>query len=104
MAKDNVIQFPLNKKPVSVEARVQTYKRRIDEIDVENAYMMDDINYLQNALDKNKDELVEIFKQLAIINGEAGVYEPIVEFENEWGDDFEFTPDFNIDDNPEEDK
>ena len=28
--------------------------------------------------------------------------EPIVEFTNEWGDDFEFTPDFNLDD-PEDD-
>ena len=24
----------------------------------------------------------------------------VVEFENEWGDDFEFTPDFEIKDNP----
>ena len=61
-------------------------------------------NTLYGKFPKLEDELIEIFKQLAIINGEAGVYEPIVEFENEWGDDFEFTPDFNIDDNPEEDK
>ena len=103
MAKDNIIEFPLNRMP-SLAARVSGYQRRIDEIEVENQYMIDDMAYLQRGLDKNKDELVSILKELAIINGEAGVHEPMVEFENEWGDDFEFIPDFEIkDDNPEED-
>tara|TARA_R100001443_G_C3276225_1_gene159237 strand:+ start:334 stop:648 length:315 start_codon:yes stop_codon:yes gene_type:complete len=104
MAKDNIIEFPLNKKPSSVKARVHTYQTRIDEIEVENQYIKDDIAYLKKALAKNKEELVNMLKDLAIINGEANeMFEPIVEFENEWGDDFEFIPDFNLDDNPEED-
>ena len=103
MAKDNIIQFPLNKKPASVEARIRTYQTRIDEIEVENSYMRDDIAYLRGALEKNKQELINILKEVAIINGEIGAHEPVVEFENEWGDDFEFTPDFNLD-NPEDEE
>jgi DNA-directed RNA polymerase subunit F len=41
-------------------------------------------------LQNNIDESVEILKKFAIINGENT---PIM---NEWGDDFEFTPDFEI--------
>ena len=101
MAKDNIIQFPLKRKPASVEARIQAYQARIDEIEVENSYMRDDIAYLKSALEKNKQELINIMKEVAIINGEIGAHEPVVEFENEWGDDFEFTPDFDIPDKPD---
>ena len=58
MAKDNIIQFPLKRKPASVEARIQAYQARIDEIEVENSYMRDDIAYLKSALEKNKQELI----------------------------------------------
>jgi len=96
----NIIKFPT--KTISMKARISTYQNRIDEIEVENQYMIGDMAYLQNALAKNKEEIANILKELAIINGEAGVYESQADFENEWGDDFEFTPDFEIDD-PEED-
>ena len=96
----DVIKFPT--KTISMKARISTYQNRIDEIEIENQYMIGDIAYLQNALTKNKEEMAKILKELAIINGEAGVYDPQADFENEWGDDFEFTPNFDIDD-PEED-
>jgi hypothetical protein len=54
-----------------------------------------------NSLLYHVDELADILKKLAIMNGEALVL-TFVEFENEWGEDFECTPEFNLD-NPEED-
>tara|TARA_R110001592_G_scaffold231489_1_gene488636 strand:- start:107 stop:421 length:315 start_codon:yes stop_codon:yes gene_type:complete len=104
MSKDNIIQFPTQKPALTKEQEADIFRHRIDEIEIENQYMKDDIAYLENAVRKNTDELSEILKQLAIMNGiAAGEYEPVIEFENEWGDDFEFTPDFEIKDNPEED-
>ena len=100
MAKDNVIKFPT--KSISMKARISTYQNRMDEIEIENQYMVDDIAYLGRALKKNKEEMAKILKEMAVINGEAGVYDPQAHFENEWGDYFEFTHDFEIDD-PEED-
>jgi len=97
---DNVIKFP--SKSISLKARISTYQNRMDEIEVENQYMIDDMAYLAKALSKNKEEMANILKELAIINGKAGVHDPEWEFENEWGDDFEFIPDFNLED-PEED-
>lgn len=93
-----IIQFPIKLTPTKV--RAEMLRNRIDELEIENQYIDDDISYLTSALKKNREELAETLKKLAIMNGEAGVHES---FENEWGDDFEFTPDFNIDDNPEED-
>jgi|TARA_R110001592_G_scaffold73769_2_gene224804 hypothetical protein len=95
----DLLKFPTKLTPAKVQAEM--HRNRIDELEVENQYINDDIIYLQNALQKNRDELADILKKLAIMNGEAMVH-TFVEFENEWGDDFEFTPDFNLD-NPEED-
>ena len=46
----------------------------------------------------------DILKQFAIMNGEnffSAGEKPVMDFENEWGDDFEFTPDFDIPDKPD---
>ena len=88
---DNVVQFP-DKKGANLKIRTQMLQARLDEIEVENKYMNDDIEYLQSALKKNLDEAEEILKKFAIINGENT---PVM---NEWGDDFEFTPDFDFPD------
>ena len=97
MAKDNVIPFP-NLKAQTNKEKARMLQMRLDEIDIENRYINEDINYLQASLKKNHDEAEAILKIFAMMNGET----PVMDFENEWGDDFEFTPDFDIDD-PEED-
>ncbi len=102
MAKDNIIQFP-NKKKQSEKQKVRMMQARIDEIDVENRYIEEDIAYLKKSLEKNHLEAEEILKQFAIMNGEnffSAGDKPVMDFENEWGDDFEFTPDFDIPDVP----
>ena len=65
--------------------------------------MEDDIAYLKAGIEKNHDEAENILKEFAIINGEnffSAGETPVMDFENEWGDDFEFTPDFDIPDSP----
>tara|TARA_R100001463_G_scaffold112468_1_gene167512 strand:- start:4148 stop:4573 length:426 start_codon:yes stop_codon:yes gene_type:complete len=102
MAKDNIIQFP-NKKEQSQKQKVRMMQARIDEIDIENKYIEDDIAYLKNSLAKNHEEAESILKEFAIMNGEnffSAGEKPVMDFENEWGDDFEFTPDFDIPDEP----
>ena len=97
----DIIKFPTKITPADVQAEM--HRNRIDELEVENQYINDDIVYLNNALKKNIDELADILKKLAIMNGEAMV-DTIVEFETEWGDRFKFTPDYDLEDNnPEED-
>ena len=84
-----VIQFPTKDKQDSAREE-EMMQNRLDEIEVENRYITDDVAYLQKALQNNVDESVEILKKFAIINGENT---PVM---NEWGDDFEFTPDFDL--------
>ena len=102
MAKDNIIQFP-NKKKQSQKEKVRMMQARIDEIDIENRYIEEDIAYLKKSLAQNHAEAEDILKQFAIMNGEnffSAGEKPVMDFENEWGDDFEFTPDFDIPDKP----
>ena len=95
MAKDNVIKFP-SKAEHNKKQKARVLQLRLDEIDIENRYIEEDIAYLKGSLTKNKEEIALILKEFAKMNGEAGVY-----FENEFGDDFEFVPDFDIPDKVE---
>lgn len=102
MAKDNIINFPNKKKQNKVQ-KARILQMRLEEIEVENRYIEDDIAYLKASLIKNKEEAQNILKEFALINGEnffSAGEEPVIGFENEWGDDFEFTPDFDIPDKP----
>lgn len=102
MAKDNIIHFPNKKKQNKVQ-KARILQMRLEEIEVENRYIEDDIAYLKASLIKNKEEAQNILKEFAPINGEnffSAGEEPVIGFENEWGDDFEFTPDFDIPDKP----
>ena len=92
MAKDNVIPFP-NIKEQTDKDKAKMLQLRLDEIDIENRYINEDIKYLQASLKKNHEEAEAILKAFAMINGGKT---PVMEFENEWGDDFEFTPDFDL--------
>jgi len=93
MAKDNIIQFP-NQKKVSKKAKIDTYERRISEIEVENDIMRADIEYLSGAINNNVSELQDILKEMSIL---AGLEKPIVEFKGEGNslDDLEI--EFNFD-------
>ena len=103
MAKDNVIQFP---KSIEKEKRLKMKQARVDEIQLENDWLSADIEHLQKNLEGNINEMQKLLLELAELY-QLEMPELIkkeFQFENEWGDDFEFTPDFDIDDNPEEDK
>jgi hypothetical protein len=103
MAKDNVIQFP---KSIEKEKRLKMKQARVDEIQLENDWLSADIEHLQKTLEGNINEMQKLLLELAELY-KLEVPELIkkeFQFENEWGDDFEFTPDFDLDDNPEEDK
>ena len=93
MAKDNIIQFP-NKRKVSSKAKIETYERRISEIEGENDIMRSDIEYLSGAINNNVSELQDILKEMSIL---AGLEKPIVEFKGEGNslDDLEI--EFNFD-------
>jgi len=93
MAKDNIIQFP-NQRKVSKKAKMDTYERRISEIEVENDIMRADIEYLSGAINDNVSELQDILKEMSIL---AGLEKPIVEFKGEGNslDDLEI--EFNFD-------
>tara|TARA_R100001510_G_C7512166_1_gene111327 strand:+ start:167 stop:493 length:327 start_codon:yes stop_codon:yes gene_type:complete len=93
MAKDNIIQFP-NQKKISKKTKMDTYERRISEIEVENDIMRADIEYLSGAINNNVSELQDILKEMSIL---AGLEKPIVEFKGEGNslDDLEI--EFNFD-------
>ena len=56
-----------------MKARISTYQNRIDEIEVENQYMIGDMAYLQNALAKNKEEITNILKELILMLDELQI-------------------------------
>ena len=98
MAKDNIIKFP-SKAEHNKKQKARVLQLRLDEIDIENRYIEEDIKYLKSSLKKNHEEAESILTQFAIMNG-INQESPVMDFTNEWGDDFEFTPDFDIPDQP----
>ena len=94
-----IIKFP-NIKDENTQKKGEILQARLEEIEVENKYMHDDIEYLSNALKRNIEEASNILKEFALINGLAKE-EGMMEFTNEWGDDFEFTPEFDTPDKVE---
>jgi len=75
----------------TIQEKSQLLQARLEEIEVENKYMNDDIDYLSNALKRNIEEASNILKEFALINGLAKdeEEESIMEFTNEWPDQFE---------------
>ncbi len=92
-----VIPFP---NMPSDKARIERLEARLNELETENTWLKTDMEHLSEVLEGNIREMQSILKDLAKLHKLED--EPIVEFTNEWGDDFEFTPDFNLDD-PEDD-
>ena len=93
----NVIKFP--NQPQN-ESKIKILEAKLKELETETSFIHADIEHLQKVISANAEEIGVVLKELAILYKLEG---PDIEFTNEWGDDFEFTPDFNIDDNPEED-
>ena len=84
----------------SDKARIERLEARLNELETENIWLKTDMEHLSGVLEGNIREMQSILKDLAKLHKLED--EPIVEFTNEWGDDFELTPDFNLDD-PEDD-
>lgn len=64
----DIIQFPNRREQSQVE-KLRMMQDRLTEISVENQYITDDIEYLQNALERNGAEASDILKDFAIVNG-----------------------------------
>ena len=101
MAKDSgkVIQFP---NSMAKEDRIRMREARLEELEFENAFLHNDKNTISKQISSNVKEIKDLLKELAVLSGFEDEQE--IEFTNEWGDDFEFIPDFDINFNPEEDK
>ena len=99
MASKKVIQFP---NSIAKEARIQMKEARLEELEFENTFLHEDKNQLDKQISSNVKEIKNLLQELAVLCGFEDEQE--IEFTNEWGDDFEFTPDFDININPEEDK
>ena len=93
-----VIQFP---NMPSDRARIERLEARLHELETENTWVKADMENLSGLLEGNIREMQVILRDLAKLHKLEP--EPEIEFTNEWGDDFEFVPDFNLDDNPEDD-
>jgi len=85
MAKDNIIQFP-NKLQHNLKQKAQMLQSRLEELGVESQYITDDIQYLNNALKKNKEETHQIVQQFADLNGMSKEMKPIIDLVTEWGE------------------
>ena len=101
MAKDSgkVIQFP---NSMAKEDRIRMREARLEELEFENSFLHNDKNTISKQISSNVKEIKDLLKELAVLSGFEDEQE--IEFTNEWGDDFEFIPDFEINFNPEEDK
>ena len=101
MAKDSgkVIQFP---NSMAKEDRIRMREARLEELEFENSFLHNDKNTISKQISSNVKEIKDLLKELAVLSGFEDEQE--IEFTNEWGDDFEFIPDFDINFNPEEDK
>ena len=102
MAKDSskVIPFP---NSIAKEDRIRMREARLDELELENAFLHQDKNTLDKRISSNAKEIKELLKELAILcdfETEQEEVEFMPDFETDFDMDFEF--DFNPDDKGEE--
>ena len=101
MAKDSskVIPFP---NSIAKEDRIRMREARLDELELENAFLHQDKNTLDKRISSNAKEIKELLKELAVLcdfeTEEQGEFMP--DFDSDTDFDFEF--DFNPDDKGEE--
>ena len=99
MASNKVIQFP---NSIAKEDRIRMREARLDELEMENAFLHQDKNTLNKQISSNAKEIKELLKELAVLcdfetEEEVGF---VPDFESDFDMDFEF--DFNPDDKGEE--
>jgi len=94
MSKDNVIQFPdrMNGRKLS---RITLINARLEELELENDFLDGDIEYLQQQLTKNIDEVHELLHEVEKITQET-LDEQLVEFKSDFGVDINFDADFDL--------
>ena len=99
MASNKVIPFP---NSIAKEDRIRMREARLDELELENAFLHQDKNTLDKRISSNAKEIKELLKELAVLcdfetEEEVGF---VPDFESDFDMDFEF--DFNPDDKGEE--
>ena len=99
MASNKVIQFP---NSIAKEDRIRMREARLEELELENAFLHQDKNTINKRIDSNATEIKELLKELAVLcdfetEEEVGF---VPDFESDFDMDFEF--DFNPDDKGEE--
>lgn len=99
MSKDNVIQFP-QKKGGGRPSRKIILENRLQELQVENDYLQNDLDYLSQQLEDNLAETQEILKQLEKLIMQD-LNDSMSEFKQMTGVDL--TPLLPDDENPKED-
>ena len=84
MAKysNKVIPFP---NSIAKEDRIRMREARLEELEMENAFLHSDKNTLNKRIESNAKEVKELLKELAVL----------CDFETE--EEIEFMPDFDID-------
>ena len=95
MASNKVIPFP---NSIAKEDRIRMREARLDELEMENAFLHQDKNTLNKQISSNAKEIKELLKELAVLcdfETEEEV-EFVPDFETDF--DFEFDLDFNPDD------
>jgi hypothetical protein len=99
MSKDNVIQFP-QRDGASRPSRKIILENRLQELQVENDYLQNDLDYIAEQLEINIVETQEILKQLEKLIMKD-LNDSMSEFKEMTGVDL--TPLLPEDNNPKED-
>jgi hypothetical protein len=95
MPKDNIIEFP-NRFQGREPNRKQILQNRLKELQVENEYLNQDMDFISEQMESNLAEIREILEELhSIIEKELG--DSLVEFKSEFGVDISFLADFDPD-------
>jgi hypothetical protein len=95
MPKDNIIEFP-NRFQGREPNRKQILQNRLKELQVENEYLNQDMDFISEQMEGNLAEIREILVELqSIIEKELG--DSLVEFKSEFGVDISFLADFDPD-------
>jgi len=95
MPKDNIIEFP-NRFQGREPNRKQILQNRLKELQVENEYLNQDMDFISEQMEGNLAEIREILEELHfIIEKELG--DSLVEFKSEFGVDISFLADFDPD-------
>ena len=95
MPKDNIIEFP-NRFNGREPNRKQILQNRLKELQVENEYLNQDMDFISEQMEGNLAEIREILVELqSIIEKELG--DSLVEFKSEFGVDISFLADFDPD-------